>query len=62
MDLDLDKIVRSHLESIEKLGDQAGGSGHLGFKSYKLDNISEPEKTPDGWKITYKYTIYEEFD
>ena len=56
------EIVKGKIERDESLGEQVGGSGHLGYKSYKIDYISEPEKTQtpnkELFKITYKYTIY----
>jgi len=58
MSLDFKKIVGQYIESVEDLGEKAGGSGHLGFKSFGLDEISEPEKVPEGWKVSFKYTIY----
>jgi hypothetical protein len=49
------EIVDGKIQSIEKLGDQAGGSGHLSNVSYIIDEIENPVKEGDYWKIRYKY-------
>lgn len=54
-------IVDSVIRKDEKLGEQAGGSGHLGFVTHHIDNINEVRQVQtnkgQGWKITYTYTI-----
>ena len=50
-------LIRSKIEADEKLGEFAGGSGHLSDISYTLDEISEPEKSGEGTIVRYKYTI-----
>ena len=54
-------IVTAKIEQDEILGEQAGGSGHLGYVSYELNEIEEPEKVQtdkgQGWEIVYTYTI-----
>ena len=63
-DAQLQEIVKNQIEKDEKLGDQAGGSGHLGFVSYRIKKISDPEESQvekgRTWKISYEYvTIVE---
>ncbi|MFW9906174.1 MAG: hypothetical protein ACFFFH_17780 [Candidatus Thorarchaeota archaeon] len=61
---DIRKVVKSTIERDENLGEHVGGSGHLGYKSYKIDHISKPEKiqtfNEELIKVTYEYTIYVE--
>lgn len=58
------EIVEGKISQDENLGEQVGGSGHLGYQSYKIDHISKPEKIQTGneetWRITYIYTLYVE--
>ena len=51
------KIVWKQIEKDEKLGDQVGGSGHLGYVDCSIDNVNEPKKVPEGWEITYQYMV-----
>ncbi len=55
-------IIIAKITQDEDLGDQVGGSGHLGYISYIIDSIHKPERVQiddddDGWKITYTYTL-----
>ena len=58
------KIVEANIKQNEDLGDRVGGSGHLGYISYQINEISKPKKiTVDkqsGWEITYTYTLFVE--
>jgi hypothetical protein len=54
------KIVKTKIEKDEKLGDQAGGSGHLTFVSYKLTDIKTNEMKNGNLKATYVYTKFYE--
>ena len=54
---EIEKIVRNKIESDEKLGDHAGGSGHMAHVSYELVQISDPIKINEGYKIDYEYKI-----
>jgi len=55
---ELRKIVDSHIRGRERLGEQAGGSGHLGYVSYALGEIGEPVRGEGGvWEIPYSYTV-----
>lgn len=60
-DSQLRNIVEAKIKEEEKLGDQVGGSGHLGNVSYELAEIISPKKVQTdhgaGWEITYSYTI-----
>ena len=53
---DIEKIVRSKIESDESLGTQKGGSDHIGHTSYEIVKISDPEKVDYGLEITYEYS------
>ena len=50
-------IVSNQIEKDESLGEQVGGSGHLGYLDFQIDSIDDPRKAPEGWEITYRYTI-----
>lgn len=50
-------IVDYRIKMDEKLGDQAGGSGHMSHVDYVINEINEPVISGANWKIRYKYTI-----
>ena len=52
------EIINKHIEADEKLGDQAGGSGHMGFVSCNLDKYKTKQISEDVLEITYQYTIF----
>ena len=52
------EIINKQIGADEKLGDQAGGSGHMGFVSYNLDEYKTKQISKDILEITYKYTIF----
>ena len=54
---ELEKILRRIIESEEKLGTQSGGSGHLGYVDYMLEEFGDPVLTGDQYSVTYKYTL-----
>jgi hypothetical protein len=54
---EIEKRVRQQIESEEKLGEQAGGSGHLSYVSYRIDQITTKKLTGGKLEITYKYTL-----
>ncbi len=53
----LEQIVRKQIETIEKLGDQAGGSGHMGHVSYRIDDIRSRLLDNGNTEISYRYTL-----
>ncbi len=53
----IEKAVQGQIEKDEKLGDQAGGSGHMSYVNYTVDEIGEPVKSDRGWEAEYKYTV-----
>lgn len=58
---ELRAIIDSHIGGRERLGDQAGGSGHLGHVSYVLGEIGDPVRGEGGvWEIPYSYTVFVE--
>jgi len=60
-DSDLQNIVKAKINNEESLGEQVGGSGHLAYVEYEIEEISQPKKVKidkrQGWEITYYYTI-----
>jgi hypothetical protein len=58
------EIIKGKIKQDEVLGEGVGGSGHLGYKSFKINHISKPEKIHTSneqlRRITYEYTIYVE--
>lgn len=51
------KIIWKQIEKDESLGEQVGGSGHLSYTDCKIDSVDELKKVPEGWEITYRYTV-----
>jgi len=60
-DSDLKNIVNAKINEDETLGERVGGSGHLGYVRYEIDEICQPKKVEtdkgQGWEITYYYTL-----
>jgi len=60
-DEEIEKIVKTKIDQDETLGDQVGGSGHLGNVSLVINEISKPKEIKteklNGWEITFKYTL-----
>ena len=56
----IEEIVRWHLNSVEKLGDRIGGSGHLGTTSLSGIVIKESQDTVNGCLIRFDYSIQTE--
>ena len=59
-DKEIDEIINQKISDDEKLGDQAGGSGHMGFVSYKINHFKTRQISPQQLEITYSYTLYVE--
>jgi len=55
--IDIENIVKQNIETDESLGDQAGGSGHMGNVSYRIDDIKTSKTRPGKLEISYKYTL-----
>ena len=51
------KIVWKQIEEDVSPGEHVGGSGHLGHVGCNIDGVDEPRKVPEGWEITYRYTV-----
>ncbi len=53
-------IVDATIRRTERLGDQAGGSGHVSFVSYTVDSIEPPRQVGtagnEEWEIGFVYT------
>ena len=54
---ELEQIIREKIETEEKLGEQSGGSGHMGNVHYEIDKIEEPVLTDRGYSVKYSYTL-----
>ncbi|MFX1286462.1 MAG: hypothetical protein ACFFB5_22695 [Promethearchaeota archaeon] len=52
---ELRNIIRAKISYDENLGEQVGGSGHLGYANCEIDNINKPERVHtdagEGWKM-----------
>jgi len=53
----IEKIVRKQIETTEKLGDQTGGSGHMGHASYRIDEIRSRKLENGNTEVKYNYTL-----
>lgn len=53
----LKTLIEKRIAKDERLGDQAGGSGHLSHTSVNLDGF-EVSETTDGLQVDYRYTKY----
>ncbi len=57
---EIEAIIRSQIESLERLGEQGSSSGHMSNVSCELNDFSTNE-TEDGLiHIAYSYTTYVE--
>ena len=54
------EFINQKITADEKLGDQVGGSGHMGFVSYKINHFKTRKISPQQFEITYSYTLYVE--
>jgi hypothetical protein len=61
---ELREIVDSHIKGRERIGNQAGGSGHLGHVSYEVGEIGVPVRVDAGegdvCEIAYSYKVFVE--
>lgn len=51
------KKIWTQIEKDESPGEQVGGSGHLSQVDCKIDIVYDPIQVPEGWEITYRYTV-----
>jgi hypothetical protein len=54
------EIIKQKIETDENLGQQSGGSGHLGFVSYEIKDYKTQPISPEQLEITYNYYKYVE--
>lgn len=52
------EIINQKIQADEKLGDQSGGSGHLSYRSYSIDDFTANEISSELLKIKYRYKIF----
>lgn len=57
---EIEQIIHQKIRNDETLGEQTGGSGHLGFVTYRLKDYSVKQLAPDRVEITYTYCKYTE--
>jgi len=58
MDKDvLEQLVSEQIEKTEKLGDRAGGSGHMSHVSFRIDKIKSRKLDREKTEISYEYTL-----
>lgn len=57
---DIENLIRRKIESDEKLDSQAGGSGHLSFKSYELNGFKKSIQNDQTILVTFSYTVFVE--
>lgn len=55
---EIEKLIRLKIEKDENLGERSGGSGHLGFVSYTLDEIRIIKQTGTVTEAQYDYTLF----
>jgi hypothetical protein len=53
-------VVIQNIEKNENLGEKSGGSGHLSYNSYNLEEIYPPVQKGNKWEVTFKYSIFTE--
>ena len=51
------EIIKKKITEDEKPGEQTGGSGHLGYKSFEIKNIETKEIENNKVKIIYDYIV-----
>ena len=51
-------ILIRRIEADEKPGEQAGGSGHLAYKSYRLDGFEIKKLDNARLEVKYRYTVF----
>ena len=59
-DGEIKKIVKQKIEEDEKLGYQSGGSGHMGYVSYQLNDVKIMDAAGDTIKVEYNYSTFVE--
>jgi len=54
---EVEKLIRSYIEKTETLGEQIGGSGHLGYIGYNLLDFKFEHLPAKHWKVIFKYIL-----
>ena len=57
---EIESIIKEYIEKTEKLGNQTGGSGHLGFSSYDLIEFGSQQLGKELLEIKFIYKIFVE--
>lgn len=53
-------LVKHKIETDEDFGVQSSGSGHLGNKTYAIDNVQTKKLENGNLEIRYQYTLFVE--
>ena len=56
----IEQAIKQYIESTHKLGDQAGGSGHMSNVSYNIDEFNFKEQADGNIELMFKYTLITE--
>lgn len=56
-DKKVEELIAAQIRNREKLGNQAGGSGHMAHVSYRIDEIRQGILVSGITEITYYYTL-----
>ena len=51
------EIIHQKITRDERPGEQVGGSGHLGYKSFELKSIETTELANDSIQVVYDYLV-----
>ena len=57
---EIERIIKKRIEADEMLGDQSGESGHVGYVSYKINDVKMVQLNDEKIKIEYRYTTFVE--
>ena len=59
-DKEINEIINKKISADEKPGDRTGGSGHLGFVSYRINHYKTRQMSHERVEIIFNYTVYVE--
>ena len=57
---EIEEIIKRKIEADEKLGEQSGGSDHLSYTSYSINEIKTERLSDNEIEVRYNYTIFVE--
>ncbi|MFH1298091.1 MAG: hypothetical protein ABIJ04_12640 [Bacteroidota bacterium] len=53
----INRIVEDYIRKTEKLGDLGGGSGHMSYVSFRIDDIKSRNLDGGKTEISFSYTL-----